>query len=156
MYDLANYSPYEEKEMSLNEFALWSEILTGIATFLGLFFVALEIRKSKNMELRQASFEISDSFQSLSKDRTIEERLSWKDYQDFKKKYFEIDKEAGISWRNIMGFWETLGESAFLGLVDREIVFTNYRIMATWYWNRNSEIIFNQFKIRRFPAVILP
>ena len=127
--------------MALDEVGLWSEILTGIATFLGLFFVALEIRKSNNTELRQASFEMADSWQALSKDRAIEENLSWKDYRDFKKKYFEIDKEAGTSWRSIMGYWETIGESAFLGLVDREIVFTNYRIMATWHWNRSSEII---------------
>ena len=116
--------------MSLNEIALWSEILTGIATFLGLFFVALEIRKSKNMELRQASFDIANSWQSLSNDRTIVDNLSWKDYEDFKKKYFETDIEAGTAWRNIMNYWETLGESAFLGLVDKEIVFTNLALNA--------------------------
>lgn len=127
--------------MSLNDFALFSEIITGIATFLGLFFVALEIRKSKNTELRQASFQMSDSWQSLSNDRIIEEGLSWKDYRDFKKKYFEIDKKAGNSWRNIIIFWETVGEAAFLGLVDREIVFTNLGFAAGMYWNRHAEII---------------
>jgi hypothetical protein len=127
--------------MSLNEVALWSEILTGIATFLGLFFVALEIRKSKNTELRQTSFEMSDSWRSLSKDRNIELNMSWNDYDDFKKKYFKMDLEAGTAWRNIMSFWETVGEAAFLGLVDKEIVFTNLGFGARGYWKRNAEII---------------
>ena len=127
--------------MSLNEFALWSEIFTGFATFVGLFFVAYEIRKSRNNEIRVNIFETMKMWADMEDTLQRERGMDWEDLEDFKRKYAHGDQVGFRDFLSIMNFFDSLGDLVSRGVLDKKTTIGNWGISAILYYVRYKEVL---------------
>lgn len=127
----------------MDDTTLWVNainIFTSIATFGALVAVIIEIKSSKATERRNASFELQDKWQALADDRQIFQGLTWHGAEEFNERFPPGSRER-IAYANISNFYETLGESAFNGLLDKEMAFVNWGELANQNWSKSMDIV---------------
>jgi hypothetical protein len=136
--------------MALNEVALWSEIFTGFATFLGLFFVAYEIRRTRLNEKRENIFETLKMWTDMEESHRREREMDWEDFEDFKTKYAHGDQVRFRDFLNIMNFLETLGDLIQEGILDKEITINTWGTATILYYARYRDIL-TSYREELFP-----
>jgi hypothetical protein len=132
-----------------------ASIVASLATFGALLALAFEIRNSRRAEKRQASFEIGKRWEQLSEKRALAFDMSWKDMKDFNRKYVDTPKNRKFNeaYIAIGEYFESLGESAFNGLLDKQMVFLMMGEPAIHYFGKFRERI--KFTQKNSPLTLL-
>ena len=144
--------------MTPEEIAVWSDvgqIIASLATVGALAAVFIEIRKSRQIENRQAVNAIDEKWQRLRIDQLIESKMHWKDYDDFCKKYTYDDVKSFEAIRAIHNFYEGVAEDAILGLVDVDLVILKWGHMAYAFWNRFRDVAEGERAVGKRSAIYL-
>ena len=126
--------------MTLLDLGIIAEIVVAVATVAAFLAVAYEIRKSRQSENRSQVLETKKMFQELFPSRKIASSMTWKDYQDFNRKY-PLTSEAFWSFQIILEFFDTIGDSIRSGELERNPMLRLWGSKATFYWWKFKGVI---------------